>query len=1353
MGREETTASPDRLVAELAAYRGEIAVIEARLDDAGRAALHQLRITPRLKGADIAARGTDAEIAAALRRFVAPVAAVAPGWIRAPKKGCYLDFRHPKRERGKLDPAEVRALFDSLDCYVYKARTGLDIGPTDPTVDEGCSSSVEFDLRHFDITWDRTHPTGEALTALALLDSVCLRIGRGPDPVAPAPSWAAAIPAGDLQACVEMLTGTRLPNGADPVELLTEMIEGGAVYQLGHRRARASGWHPGKNPPWSLTAVEPDEDDFKAVRIPGAVERLMVRVSAGCQGLLRRITAAPVPIAGDEQRASELFDRAGWLNAQALIKIGRPVVAADGGHLVLCTDVPDDLVTARRAWLGRPEGVPKARPKRNRRGTKKSGTASKPADERFELFAGMKTLAAEGAVSGCMIKTPWGSKVAGFRWRPARYRGPRNPLWGKPLRVEAYWFEVFELRPAHDGYDRGHRFRIQHRREWTDKATSWPVVEGVDPIFALRRARAFVESCPGAGLAPPRGEWLLIDELAGKAFSPGSGDGGKAYAYIPADDDCGARPVEVEAEQQTAAPVGIDDSCDVSPIGGEDAVAPAHRGLAALPAPDDVGRRPLWCTFRFDNPDDPETAAIAEQGLHITSRAQRAQRVLDRHLPGRMLGCVVRDRGMVRGRVEYQRFKHWQVVEPNGCAYQTYSDPLTAVRRELDHQRPDRSGRAVALGADARLALPAPADSTPWSHGDDQRAARARAVLGRLRPDLTLSSRADPAWGPIRRVRWNCRTEDGELYTVSTNSPTRALRMALWHTPAEPGGEPIALGGRPAPTFVLVGCVKGKVETRDPVPVRDLYTGDLWARRRRYADARGLRWGVVSAKLGVVPSWSEARPYEMRIDEVDDVEKWRRQALRALARLAGRGAVVEALAGRAYIDALDPAMAWERYGILLTTPLEGMGIGERKRWLGEQADRIEQSPPPDRRADVVAQLVDEWPGACWWVDYGEDDFWEFGRDVAGELAGLDLPAGAVIYGMDEGAHHRAVAVLEPDGWWARLRGATAHRVAKDLAPISAWWPVVEGGLTHECCLPLDQAARWAARAEAQRVGIDDDAPIDWDRVDADWWRAEAERSPAVAEQLLADVEQHRAALSKLPTRGPDPSPPIVGPTDFAAAWKRRGELTVDRNTGEVRRRRGRQGRSKALSLTSYVRARADFAADGGDPDNNAHMTAFIADQGTRYIDEGTKLSRTTVIRRRRELEALPAGTVAELEAEVFAQGVDAVAVMAGASTAITHEGESFLYWTGGKGRMLPELLAELPKGPIDYCEPFLGGGRCIWRSPRRGASGARSSPTPTPTSSASGRRCSATPTPSSPTRRPGRGPSTATKRRWSRSTS
>lgn len=146
------------------------------------------------------------------------------------------------------------------------------------------------------------------------------------------------------------------------------------------------------------------------------------------------------------------------------------------------------------------------------------------------------------------------------------------------------------------------------------------------------------------------------------------------------------------------------------------------------------------------------------------------------------------------------------------------------------------------------------------------------------------------------------------------------------------GGEPDTLAD-----LVLVGCVAGKVGS-GPVPIRDLYRSTLWSLRRRYAESRGVAWGVVSAGLGVVPSDQLAHHYEARAQDLSGEARrqWvetSRASIRSMLWPDGRIQVarIEVIAGSAYVDLVRESVNGLPIGV--SAPLAGRGIGDRQGWL------------------------------------------------------------------------------------------------------------------------------------------------------------------------------------------------------------------------------------------------------------------------------------------------------------------------------------------------------------------------------------------------------------------------------------
>lgn len=152
------------------------------------------------------------------------------------------------------------------------------------------------------------------------------------------------------------------------------------------------------------------------------------------------------------------------------------------------------------------------------------------------------------------------------------------------------------------------------------------------------------------------------------------------------------------------------------------------------------------------------------------------------------------------------------------------------------------------------------------------------------------------------------------------------------------------------PDVILIGCTKAKRTERSAA--RDLYDpSDLFRRRRRYAEASGVPWAVLSARHGVLDPDQVADPYDFtikqRMTEAWAPKPWAVGVIQRCFRLAGRHAVkppgeeyarfvepltVEIHAGVDYVRAVELAVPAFRTDITLVHPVAGMGIGEQKAW-------------------------------------------------------------------------------------------------------------------------------------------------------------------------------------------------------------------------------------------------------------------------------------------------------------------------------------------------------------------------------------------------------------------------------------
>lgn len=128
----------------------------------------------------------------------------------------------------------------------------------------------------------------------------------------------------------------------------------------------------------------------------------------------------------------------------------------------------------------------------------------------------------------------------------------------------------------------------------------------------------------------------------------------------------------------------------------------------------------------------------------------------------------------------------------------------------------------------------------------------------------------------------------------------------------------------------LVSCVSQK---RDRIAeAKDLYCSDWFLKARRYVEAQGGPWFILSARHGVLHPDTPISPYDITLAAMDHDQrrKWGRTVGAELTRLATifPKATFVVLAGRLYRESVMDAL-----GQRAIVPMEGLGIGEQKSWL------------------------------------------------------------------------------------------------------------------------------------------------------------------------------------------------------------------------------------------------------------------------------------------------------------------------------------------------------------------------------------------------------------------------------------
>ena len=151
-------------------------------------------------------------------------------------------------------------------------------------------------------------------------------------------------------------------------------------------------------------------------------------------------------------------------------------------------------------------------------------------------------------------------------------------------------------------------------------------------------------------------------------------------------------------------------------------------------------------------------------------------------------------------------------------------------------------------------------------------------------------------------------------------------------------------------TILMLGCVKTKVALRSDqaLPAQDLYASPLWRGRRRYAEARGLPWMILSAKHGLILPTQEIALYDTKISEVlplrEGLTKWHlitSKVLRSLSPAQPDPAspiICEIHAGAAYALRFREAASLARCAVKILLPVAGLSLGMQLRYYSAAGD-------------------------------------------------------------------------------------------------------------------------------------------------------------------------------------------------------------------------------------------------------------------------------------------------------------------------------------------------------------------------------------------------------------------------------
>jgi len=131
---------------------------------------------------------------------------------------------------------------------------------------------------------------------------------------------------------------------------------------------------------------------------------------------------------------------------------------------------------------------------------------------------------------------------------------------------------------------------------------------------------------------------------------------------------------------------------------------------------------------------------------------------------------------------------------------------------------------------------------------------------------------------------------------------------------------------------LLVSCVKQKLSA--PTIARYLYQSRWFRKARRFAESTAAPWFILSARHGLTDPDTWLEPYEQSLHDATPAERsrWATKIAGELrARFDPDHTAIEIYAGAVYRRELVPLLRY--YGFTVTTPLQGLGIGEQMATL------------------------------------------------------------------------------------------------------------------------------------------------------------------------------------------------------------------------------------------------------------------------------------------------------------------------------------------------------------------------------------------------------------------------------------
>jgi hypothetical protein len=128
----------------------------------------------------------------------------------------------------------------------------------------------------------------------------------------------------------------------------------------------------------------------------------------------------------------------------------------------------------------------------------------------------------------------------------------------------------------------------------------------------------------------------------------------------------------------------------------------------------------------------------------------------------------------------------------------------------------------------------------------------------------------------------------------------------------------------------LVSCVSKKSLTA--APSREFYVSPWFMAVRRYVEATGDPWYVLSAKYGLVSPPQVLAPYDETLNNMKIAERraWASRVTAQMDQLMPSVQTVVAFAGLRYREFL---MDYLKRRWMVEVPMEGLRIGKQLQWL------------------------------------------------------------------------------------------------------------------------------------------------------------------------------------------------------------------------------------------------------------------------------------------------------------------------------------------------------------------------------------------------------------------------------------